>query len=140
MLRLVLLCLSLLLPAEDGARASDWITMGTDCRLVTAGDVNADGFADVVTINGPRDLCLAPAVHGWKSGPWAVLAPGIPAGEVALLGADLLPEAAGDEVAIVYLDHADLRSAFVDGRLTALHRVEAPAGVVLAAAAEAASG
>lgn len=53
--------------------ASDWITTGPDCKRFAAGDVDGDGFADLLTINGGRDLCWAPSVHGWKSAGWRVL-------------------------------------------------------------------
>lgn len=52
---------------------SDWITTGTDCKLFAAGDIDNDGFPDLLTINGNRDLCWAPSVHGWRSGTWRAL-------------------------------------------------------------------
>jgi hypothetical protein len=54
--------------------ASDWVTTGTDCTLFTAGDLDGDGFDDVVTLNGGRDLCVAFSVRGWKAANWEVLA------------------------------------------------------------------
>lgn len=65
--------------------ASDWITTGTDCKIYTAGDVDGDGFADLLTINGNRDLCIASSVHGWKSAGWRVLAGDISPDAAALL-------------------------------------------------------
>lgn len=58
----------------DAWPACDQITTGTDCVRFTAGDVDGDGFADLLTINGNRDLCVAPSVHGWKSAGWRALA------------------------------------------------------------------
>ena len=57
-----------------GQPACDWQTTGLDCQLFAAGDVDGDGWVDLLTINGNRDLCWAPSVHGWKSGTWRVLA------------------------------------------------------------------
>lgn len=59
---------------DEPRPASDWITTGMDCQVYTAGDVDGDGFADLLTINGNRDLCLAASVHGWKSAGWRVVA------------------------------------------------------------------
>jgi len=115
--------------------ATDWITIGIDCVLVAAGDVTGDGFADVITLNGNRDLCIAQAVHGWKSGGWTAVASAIPTGEVGLLCADFLPAAPGEEIALVYPDHAVLHSALVAGRFSATSRVEVAQGVTLAASA-----
>lgn len=54
--------------------ASDWIATGLDCRIFAAGDINGDGFVDLITINGARDLCVAPTVHGWKAAGWRAIA------------------------------------------------------------------
>ena len=54
--------------------ASDWITMGLDCAVFAAGDVDGDGWADFLTINGNRDLCVARSDNGWKSAAWAGIA------------------------------------------------------------------
>ena len=115
--------------------ATDWVTMGTDCVHVSAGDVDGDGFADVVTINGNRDLCIAPAVLGWKAAGWIAVASSIPGGEVGILCADLLPACPGCEVAILYADHADIRSNFHEGQLTASVRVDMPTGSTVATSA-----
>lgn len=76
------------LHAGEPLPASDWITTGVDCKRFAAGDVDGDGFADLLTINGNRDLCWAPSVNGWKSGGWRVLAN------------DLSPEAVGLGMAV----------------------------------------
>lgn len=60
--------------AADTVPASDWITTGSDCSAFAAGDIDGDGFCDILTINGNRDLCWAPSVHGWKSANWRALA------------------------------------------------------------------
>ncbi|MBC7771007.1 MAG: FG-GAP repeat protein, partial [Pyrinomonadaceae bacterium] len=53
--------------------ASDWITTGTDCKLFAAGDIDGDGYADLLTINGNRELAWCPSVNGWKAAGWRVL-------------------------------------------------------------------
>ncbi|MFH0946958.1 MAG: hypothetical protein V2A76_17325 [Planctomycetota bacterium] len=111
--------------------ATDWVSMGTDCACVSAGDVDGDGFADVITINGNRDLCMAPAVGGFKAAGWIAVASSIPAGEVGILCDDFLPANPGLEVAILYADHAELRSGFNEGRLTTNKRIDAPSGSTL---------
>jgi len=55
-------------------KASDWQVTGYDCKLYAIGDWNGDGFGDVATINGGRDLCVALSVHGWKSAGWVAVA------------------------------------------------------------------
>ncbi|MBY0308769.1 MAG: hypothetical protein K2Q09_08515 [Phycisphaerales bacterium] len=62
-----------------GFGASDWVATGPDCALFAAGDLDGDGFGDVVTINGGRDLCVAYSVNGWKAAGWEALAHGVDA-------------------------------------------------------------
>ncbi len=57
----------------EGLAASDWISTGPDCKLFAVGDVDQDGYPDVLTVNGNRHLCWAPSVHGWKSAGWRTL-------------------------------------------------------------------
>lgn len=83
MLNLSCACLACVLvgtaaAGEDRLPASDWITTGTDCKRFAAGDIDGDGFVDLVTINGNRDLCYAPSVRGWKSGSWRPLTSDLP--------------------------------------------------------------
>lgn len=68
----------------DVLPASDWITTGTDCRLFAAGDLDGDGFVDLLTINGNRDLAWSPSVHGWKAAGWRVLAGDLSPGAIGL--------------------------------------------------------
>lgn len=57
--------------------ANDWVTTGPDCALFAAGDLDGNGFADVVTINGNAHLCASHSVSGWKASSWEVLAEGV---------------------------------------------------------------
>jgi hypothetical protein len=57
--------------------ANDWITTGGDCSLFAAGDLDLDGYADVVTLNGSNQLCVSYSVRGWKASPWTVAAEGV---------------------------------------------------------------
>lgn len=72
--------------------SDDWITCGLDCTLFAAGDVDGDGFADVVTLNGGHALCVARSVKGWKSANWEALRQEVPDGALALavVGTDVL--------------------------------------------------
>ncbi|HLU39564.1 MAG TPA: hypothetical protein VK081_09270, partial [Planctomycetota bacterium] len=87
--------------ARTFARSEDWVTTGLDCTLFAAGDIDGDGFADVVTLNGAGQLCWAACVHGWKASPWEVLREGVAKGAVDLVVADLDP-APGCEVVVRY--------------------------------------
>jgi len=72
---LLVACLGCSCPSRgDDLPASDWITTGSDCKIFAAGDVDGDGFVDLITINGNRDLAWSPSVNGWKAGSWRVLA------------------------------------------------------------------
>ena len=55
---------------EPSTGASDWVSTGGDCSLFAAGDFDGDGFDDVFTVNGGRDMCIARSVRGWKAAPW----------------------------------------------------------------------
>ncbi len=65
-----MLTLLALLVCAGTPQASDWQVTGFDCKRFAIGDWNGDGFGDVATINGNRDLCVALSVHGWKSAGW----------------------------------------------------------------------
>lgn len=58
----------------DVPRSCDWTTTGPECVLFAAGDVDGDGFDDVLTVNGARELCVAFSVNGWKCTAWTKLA------------------------------------------------------------------
>jgi len=88
------------------AASDDWTTTGTDCVLFAAGDVDGDGHADVVTLNGAHQLCFAPSVHGWKAAPWEVLRENLAHGAVQLEVADVEPEWPGPEVVVRFADRA----------------------------------
>ncbi len=103
----LLLALTLAAP-QAFARADDWATTGTDCALFAAGDIDGDGFADVVTLNGEQKLCWAPTVHGWKAAAWEVLREGIADGAVALAVGEFAADLPGMEVVVRYADHAVL--------------------------------
>jgi hypothetical protein len=95
---LALLWLVLGIRAQDPLPASDWITTGTDCTRFAAGDIDGDGFADVLTINGNRDLCVAPSVRGWKAAGWRVLASDL---DPLATGLDVVRTADGVRVVVV---------------------------------------
>src|SRR5689334_19375794 len=69
MLALVVLAL-----CSGDPKPSDWQVTGCDCKLFAVGDWNGDGFGDVATVNGNRDLCVALSVHGWKAAGWIAVA------------------------------------------------------------------
>ncbi len=114
--------------AADG-QATDWVSTGVDCSHFAVGDINADGFGDVLTVNGLRQLCAAQTVRGWKASGWVAVVEPVDEGAVALLCADFLTAAPGDEAAVVYPTHAVVWSAFAQDRLTASVRTDAPPGV-----------
>lgn len=75
---LVLACAVVVLAAHDPGRgtvAFDWITTGTDCEYFACGDLDRDGFGDVITVNGVHQLCAALGVNGWKASNWRVILP-----------------------------------------------------------------
>ncbi|HZW09691.1 MAG TPA: hypothetical protein VFF69_07290 [Phycisphaerales bacterium] len=114
------------------APASDWVVTGADCAHFAVGDVNADGFGDVLTINGSRQLCAALCVQGWKASGWLVLAEPFDPGELALIAGDFDPAAPGDEAAVLYPDVAVVRSTYQGEKLTTSRLVAAPEGVTFA--------
>lgn len=91
------------------------MTAGLDCTLFAVGDVDGDGFGDLLTINGRRDLAAALTVHGWKASKWTVLAGSIPKDAITMVAADVLPDTPGDEVLVVMPDHVLLMSRKPDG-------------------------
>lgn len=109
-----------------GFGASDWVSVGTDCRVFCAGDFDGDGFADVLTINGNRDLCIARSVCGWKASAWKVLAGDVDPDASGLALGEFDPATEGPEVAVVDGLGVLLLSAEVDGRLQQRRRVELP--------------
>lgn len=88
----------------DVAAGDDWTTTGWDCRLFAAGDVDGDGRAEIVTVNGLNALCMARSVSGWKSGGWEVLRAGVPEGALELAVADVDPTVGGCEVLLRFAD------------------------------------
>jgi hypothetical protein len=92
-------------------KATDWQVTGPDCRLFALGDWNGDGFGDVATINGNRDLCVALSVHGWKSAGWIAVAHDVDPGALGLAfeGATILVRQR-DELLAFVRDGADDRS------------------------------
>lgn len=127
-------------PAPPGPLASDWTTTGWDCTLFAAGDIDADGFDDVLTLNGWGQLCVAYTVEGWKASPWEALAEGLAPGAVALVAADLVPEAGGDEVAIVRPEGVTMHHALDAGKFAQAKAIPVPEGGAPLAAARLVSG
>ncbi len=109
-----------------GFGASDWVSVGTDCSRFCAGDFDGDGFADVVTINGNRDLCIAQSVCGWKAAPWEVLASDIEPGASGLAMGDFDRATPGTEVVVIDVGGVVLLSEERDGRLQSRRRIDSP--------------
>ena len=120
-------------PVAQPAPATDWLSTGVDCSHFAVGDIDADGFGDVLTINGSRQLCAAPGVRGWKASWWIVLAEPVDEGVVALIASEFDTEARGAEAALIYPDHAIVWSALVSDKLTVSRRVVAPEGTTFSA-------
>lgn len=91
---------ALLALAQDATpRSSDWITTGVDCERFATGDVDGDGFDDVLTVNGARELCVAFTVRGWKASAWRKLLDA-PEGVVGFAVIEPVRRGAGAEVAV----------------------------------------
>lgn len=116
-------------PADPAA--NDWAVTGWDCTLFALADINHDGFGDLLTINGNRDLCVAFNVHNWKSAPWEVLAGEIPADATAIIDRN----GGGSQIVVVMPDHELVLSDYREGRLQKRERVEPPAPVTAPTAA-----
>lgn len=110
-----------------GFGASDWVSTGTDCSLFRACDFDGDGFADVLTINGNRDLCIALSVKGWKAAGWTVLASDVDPASVAMAAGNFDGTSPGPEVAVIDSGGVLLLHGYADGRLKERRRIESPA-------------
>lgn len=122
-------------PAAGWGATCDWTATGHDCTLFAAGDVDGDGFAEVLTVNGARQLCAAPAVHGWKAAPWEVLREPVEAAEavgIAVIAGGAT--SSGREVALVRPGGAEIFGGFSEWKLATARTVPAPEGVTFAAA------
>jgi len=71
-------------PPPDFTAASDWARTGPDCRLFAATDVDGDGYADVVALDGRNRLRAALTVEGWKASGWRTILSDLPNGAEAL--------------------------------------------------------
>jgi hypothetical protein len=122
------LCLTILAlgDGKPAPRASDWTSTGLDCKRFAIGDLDADGFGDVMTVNGNRDLCIARSVHGWKAAPWAVLAGDVNPDAVGLAIVEADSTAPGVEVVVVEKDRLFVFSRYADGKLADRREVAAP--------------
>ncbi len=104
-------------PAQAPIAASDWVTTGWDCELFAAGDVNGDGFADVVTISGRDKLCVSLSLDGWKATPWTMATDRLKAeGALRMFVTDADPARPGSEVVVAMPDHALVFGAWKEGK------------------------
>src|SRR5688572_1113471 len=122
-------------PATEGQplQASDWITMGEDCRVFAAGDVDGDGWADFLTINGNKDLCVARSVNGWKSANWQAIAGDV---DPAAVGMAVLAGEQGAQVAVAEKARVTVLGGYAEGKFAQRRVAPAPEGIVLAKLAD----
>ncbi|MCG3130666.1 MAG: hypothetical protein FLDDKLPJ_01433 [Phycisphaerae bacterium] len=110
--------------------AFDWVTTGLDCGFFAGGDIDGDGFADVVTISGRDKLCVSLSLNGWKATPWQVATDRVKAeGALRLEVADVDPSIPGVEVVLVMPDHRVVFGGWKDGKFTEERRVEGEVGL-----------
>ena len=67
---IVVLCCTAARLAAEPWPASDWLRLDRNDKLVAAGDVDGDGFADVVRVRGNGEVQLSRSVEGFKAAPW----------------------------------------------------------------------
>ncbi len=116
----------------DRPIASDWCTTGTDCTLFVAADLNADRFAEVLTINSNHDLCAAYSVSCWKTASWIAVRGEMPADTIRLLPADIDPRFPGPEILVLTPDALVIVSKFEADKFQEVRKVPAPEGAKLA--------
>jgi tetratricopeptide (TPR) repeat protein/predicted Ser/Thr protein kinase len=83
-----------------GLGASDWVSTGADWSVLCAGDVDVNGFVDVLKVNGNRDLCVAISVQGWKAAGWTVPVSNIDTASPAISAGDFNRISPGPEVVV----------------------------------------
>ncbi len=125
-------------PAQTGPASSDWCATGLDCTAFAAVDVDGDGRADVLTLNGGDQVCVAFSVEGWKASGWEVIYDGALHGAAALAAR----RTADGKVETALIDGQTCEVAWNwDGkRLTQKARIAAPAGRKFSALAATARG
>jgi hypothetical protein len=103
------ICASLAIAQQDlprGTASFDWVRTGTDCELFACGDLDGDGYGDVITINGEHQLCAALSVSGWKAVNWKGILPPDHALDRAVGLEIIRTDRAGlKDVAVVLPDH-----------------------------------
>ncbi|MBC7834466.1 MAG: hypothetical protein H7Y88_05110, partial [Phycisphaerales bacterium] len=110
-------------------KASDWCTAGWDCVLFCGADLDGDRRAEVLTINGGRQLCAAFSVQGWKASPWVVLLEPVAPDPVGLGAADILPAEPGTEILVAHAGEVAVYGRFGADKVTELSRFPAAEGV-----------
>lgn len=110
-----------------GFGASDWVSTGTDCSVFCAADLDANGFADVLTVNANRDLCAAISVNGWKAAGWTVLASDVDPKAEAIAAGEFDRSSPGPEVVVIDSGGVLLLHRYADGRMLERKRIESPA-------------